>query len=318
MTIVDPACSRVWDTAALPAWGTAARADFVVALEQNGPWGRVAATQSHLDPALGAALDAHVSGLGGRLLLIRRPGRHAEPGPDEANPQADGAGADAGAGAGAGSPQQSTRRTYIARTGPGGWLVRADLADPAMLLGLGADDLASAGAAAGCVGGALDTVPLLLVCTNGRRDVCCARRGRVVTSAFVPGGFTTAAPDQVWETSHTGGHRFAPTAVLLPWGRVLARLDPELAAGALDAAASGTLAPALLGPVHDRGPMHLAPSEQAADAWLRRQTDRLNLDDPMDDLREQVEVVARQGPMLPESCSKAAVQAIIYEPTWRA
>lgn len=78
MTIVDPACSRVWDTGALPAWGTAARADFVVALEQNGPWGRVAATQSHLDPALGAALDAHVSGLGGRLLLIRRPGRHAE------------------------------------------------------------------------------------------------------------------------------------------------------------------------------------------------------------------------------------------------
>ncbi len=317
MTIVDPACSRVWDTGALPAWGTAARADFVVALEQNGPWGRVAATQSHLDPALGAALDAHVSGLGGRLLLIRRPGRHAEQAPQtDAEPEARGAGA--GAGADGARPQQSTRRTYIARTGPGGWLVRADLTDPAMLLGLGADELASAGATAGRLGGALDTVPLLLVCTNGRRDACCAQRGRVVTSAFVSGGFATAAPDQVWETSHTGGHRFAPTAVLLPWGRVLARLDLELAAGALDAAASGRLAPALLGPVHDRGPMHLPPAEQAADAWLRRQTDRRDLDDPMDDLREQVDVVARQGPMLPESCGKAAVPTIVYAPSWRA
>lgn len=320
MTIVDPACSRVWDAAALPAWGTAARADLVVALEQNGPWGRVAATGSHLDPSLGAALDAHVTGLGGRLLLIRRPGRHAEPARHRAATQVGDPDADADAedrsriatqDPADGTP--ATRRCYVARTGPGGWLVRADLADPGSVLRLSSGDLDSAEAVAGLVDGLIDTAPLLLVCTNGRRDLCCAQRGRVITGAF------TAAPEeQVWETSHIGGHRFSPTAVLLPWGRMLARLDPHLAASALDAAATGTLAPALLGPEHDRGPMHLPALDQAADAWLRLQEHRVDLEDPLTGLRERVEVAVDHGPALPESCGKSPVPTVIYRPGWRA
>lgn len=306
MTIVDPACSRVWDAAELPAWGTAARADLVVALEQNGPWGRVAATQSHLDPTLGAALDAHVAALGGRLLLIRRPGRHAEPAP--AGPIGDGSAGGAEPGAG-----PSSHRCYLARTGPGGWLIRADLTDPATLLTLTQADLASVTAVAGLVDGVIDTVPLLLVCTNGRRDLCCAQRGRLVTGAF-----TGSHQEQVWETSHTGGHRFAPTAVLLPWGRMLARLDPDLASLALAAADTARLAPALLGPVHDRGPMHLEPADQAADAWLRLNENQVDLDVRMDGLRERVDVMVHQGPALPESCGKAPVPTVHYQPRWRA
>ena len=78
--------------------------------------------------------------------------------------------------------------------------------------------------------------PLLLVCTNGRRDVCCAVFGRPLAHDAA-----VQRPGQVWETSHTGGHRFSPTAVLLPWGVTLARLDARLAVATLDAAADGRL-----------------------------------------------------------------------------
>jgi hypothetical protein len=65
---------------------------------------------------------------------------------------------------------------------------------------------------------------LWLVCTNGRRDVCCAELGRPVTAAL---GETW--PDQTWETTHLGGHRFASTLLALPSGITLGRLDPATA-----------------------------------------------------------------------------------------
>ena len=76
--------------------------------------------------------------------------------------------------------------------------------------------------------------PALLVCTNARRDVCCAVRGRPVALQAA-----AERPGQVWECSHTGGHRFAPTAVLLPHGQTWARLSTAQAVSALDAAARG-------------------------------------------------------------------------------
>ncbi len=71
-------CSFAWDAAELPAWGTAPRADFWVAVEQNGPWGAKAFTQSRLDPTVGAALESAAADVGGRALLIRRPASHPD------------------------------------------------------------------------------------------------------------------------------------------------------------------------------------------------------------------------------------------------
>jgi hypothetical protein len=65
---------------------------------------------------------------------------------------------------------------------------------------------------------------LWLVCTNGRRDLCCAEIGRPVTAALAE-----AWPDQTWETTHLGGHRFASTLLALPSGITLGRLDPVTA-----------------------------------------------------------------------------------------
>jgi hypothetical protein len=63
----------------------------------------------------------------------------------------------------------------------------------------------------------------VLVCTHGSRDRCCGSLG---TALF----FAAARPPGVRmrRTSHTGGHRFAPTAVLLPEGTAWAWLDEEL------------------------------------------------------------------------------------------
>lgn len=85
----------------------------------------------------------------------------------------------------------------------------------------------------------------VLVCTHGSRDVCCGADGmRLYTdlaSAGIPGA-------RIWRTSHTGGHRFAPTAVTFPDGRAWAWLDAALLKGIVDRSV-----PAAEAAAHDRG-----------------------------------------------------------------
>lgn len=61
---------------------------------------------------------------------------------------------------------------------------------------------------------------LWLVCTNGRRDRCCAEIGRPITAALA-----TRWPEETWETTHLGGHRFSGTLLALPSGHTLGRLS---------------------------------------------------------------------------------------------
>ena len=61
--------------------------------------------------------------------------------------------------------------------------------------------------------------PLVLICTHGKRDACCAVHGR----AFLK-GLSQANRALVWESSHIGGHRFAATCVTLPAGHYYGRL----------------------------------------------------------------------------------------------
>ena len=239
------ACSVGFDVAGVSAFGTAAQAGFFVALEQPGPWGRDAATESHLPPALGSALADACSRRGGRLSLIRRPGRHP---------------------AGAHDAAQAGHTAYLAWAGEQPWLLTGRVTDPAVLLDVDLDALARGDrdAVAASLPGMAPCPPVLLVCTNGRRDVCCAVRGRPVALDAA-----AAAPGRVWEASHTGGHRYAPTGVLLPHGATLARLDAALAGEVLAASAHGELPPSVLGPDHDRGRSALPPGAQAAESLVR-------------------------------------------------
>ncbi len=235
------ACSLSTAAAGEPAYGSAAPAGAWVVLEQPGPWGHDAIAESHLDPHLGRRLRARVGGAGGRLALVRAARRH----PDR-------------------RPRSEPFVAVGCAVEGASWLLTGHLDGPEALQSIDFGALA-----AGDVDGVRRSLPdlspsdrpLLLVCTNGRRDVCCAVFGRPL--AHDAG---TQRPGQVWETSHTGGHRFSPTAVLLPWGVTLARLDSRLAVATLDEAAAGRLPRDLLGPQHDRGRSSLPPPAQAAES----------------------------------------------------
>ncbi len=100
----------------------------------------------------------------------------------------------------------------------------------------------------------------VLVCTHGRRDVCCGGDGfrmhRDLTASASP-----LPGVRVWRTSHTGGHRFAPTALTFPDGRAWASVD----ATTLAAIVTRSLEPAVA-VAHDRGCAAFAdPFAQAAD-----------------------------------------------------
>jgi len=239
------ACSVIWDEAQASALGTAPVATFWVALEQNGPWGAKAATQSHLDPQVGLALDRRCRDAGGRFILIRRPGAHV-------------------------AREGGRQRVYLAGgLGASPWLLQADLDEPAHLVRLPWAELTQ-----GHLTAVQETIPdfewspapVLLVCANSRRDTCCAVRGRPVALES-----SSRRPGQVWECSHTGGHRFAPTGLLLPHGQAFARLSGRSAVLAIDAAARGEVPAELLGTAYDRGRSHLTPPAQAAESTVRQQ-----------------------------------------------
>jgi hypothetical protein len=65
----------------------------------------------------------------------------------------------------------------------------------------------------------------VVVCTHGVRDRCCGSFGTALALE------ASAAGVPVRRTSHLGGHRFAPTAVLLPSGTAWANLDAATLAG---------------------------------------------------------------------------------------
>lgn len=72
--------------------------------------------------------------------------------------------------------------------------------------------------------------PEVLVCTHGRRDVCCGSLG---TELYLELG-SSSAPARVRRTSHTGGHRFAATFVCLPDATMWAYADAALVAQVVD------------------------------------------------------------------------------------
>jgi hypothetical protein len=244
-------CSDGSLVAGEPLAGTAPYAVAWVALEQNGPWGPRAFTDSHLDPEVGRALEEIAARHDVRPSLIRRPGRHAD---------------DQGV-------HEHARRVLVAHTRPGAsWLLEGSVDEPAALLSTDWAALRD-----GDLEGVRRSLPSLrqtdrphlLVCTNGRRDVCCAVKGRPIAT-----GAASQRHDQVWEVTHTSGHRFAPTAVVLPAGTLHGRLDVPDALDLLRAADRGET---VIG--GSRGRSTWPPPAQAAELAVREQHGIVGLDD---------------------------------------
>ena len=144
--------------------------------------------------------------------------------------------------------------------------------DPAVAGGWDLTALAATGAAGAVVAATgADAGRHLLICTHGVRDTCCGSLGTRLAAAL-PG---LGAGIHRWRTSHTGGHRFAPTALVLPEGTAWAFLDLDVLVGIVDRTFDPAHAAA-----HYRGCTGLhGPEAQAADgaalaavgwSWLDR------------------------------------------------
>jgi hypothetical protein len=235
----DPTrCAAVSVRRGEPVQATASRVDRWLVVEQPGPWGRDALLESRLDHLVARSLHAQGRRHGVRIVLARRPGWEDAP---------------------------ARRRVHLARTLPaGGWIehVDIDVADLRSLdLGvLRVDDPPRLGTPG--------PHPLLLVCTNGRHDPCCADLGRPVVRALAEAGVA-----DVWESSHIGGDRFAANVVALPWGVYLGRVPPSEATTMLRELAAG-----IVDLDHYRGRSCYPPLVQAAEIAARVELTERRLD----------------------------------------
>jgi (2Fe-2S) ferredoxin len=109
--------------------------------------------------------------------------------------------------------------------------------------------------------GVEDPDPIYLVCSHGRHDPCCGQRGRPVVAALAAG-----RPDRVWQASHLGGCRFAPTVLVLPLGLMYGRVPPSAAADLIASTEAGRLAEGML-----RGRIGVPPAAQAALGFAHEQ-----------------------------------------------
>ncbi|RUT04333.1 hypothetical protein DSM106972_045610 [Dulcicalothrix desertica PCC 7102] len=66
----------------------------------------------------------------------------------------------------------------------------------------------------------------ILVCTHGSNDKCCAKYGNpFYRQALATVADLSLTHVRIWQVSHFGGHRFAPTVIDFPEARYYARLD---------------------------------------------------------------------------------------------
>lgn len=154
----------------------------------------------------------------------------------------------------------STASVFVAGARPDGaggrWVEHRSVADFGELADL---DVAAVAEGRPPGFGAVTEQRIVLVCTHGKRDVCCARFGRPVAERL-----DRRLPGQVWETTHVGGHRFAANVVALPEGTYHGGITVADTDGLAEALLAGRVVPARL-----RGRVGLPPAVQAADYYAR-------------------------------------------------
>ena len=175
--------------------GTAVSAPVWILLEYRQLWQAKATDDNTLPVSVKTWLDEQVGAVNGRLQFIRQ-----TPYPEQYTCFVS-------------IPDAQNPRLY-----------RFDFAEYEQLLTI---DLAALVNGAARFAPYLTTEPLYLVCTNGKRDRCCAKFGMALYQAFC-----SVVETAVWQTTHLGGHRFAPTLMSFPegvcYGQVTAKDIPSL------------------------------------------------------------------------------------------
>ncbi len=218
-------CATLSSEANEPLYGSANHKTRWLLLEFSRAWGAHALDDSDLS----AAVKAHLKGYLDRspeanLLFIRQHGRHAE-----------------------------HLAFYIAEVdlaAPKLYAYSLDRYEDLLVMDFDQPDLAR-----------LSDELLYLVCTNSRRDACCATYGLPVYRAL-----REAVGEQAWMSTHQGGHRFASTALVMPQGLHYGRLRDSDVPQLVEYSESGQI---LL--EHLRGRVCYEAPVQAGDYLLREQ-----------------------------------------------
>lgn len=225
----DVLCS---DVEVEPLPGTAKQGDVYVLFEWPGPWSRDVLDGGTLGADLSARIKEQMDSYGASLQLIRHPtreGRHIK-----------------------------DHHLYIVHTRIGLTEVK-HVPGPEALLDL---DLSGPGKNHAMA----RPTPLVLVCTHGKRDRCCAVKGRPLVRELDKLYPFNRGSDVVWETSHIKGHRFAATLLLMPWGYSFGRMNLE--------ATEAMIADAMRGQYFvpgNRGRGIFSPAAQAAEVGVAAQ-----------------------------------------------
>ena len=101
---------------------------------------------------------------------------------------------------------------------------------------------------------------LVLVCGHGTRDRCCALRGTAVYGALA----SAVGVDDLWISSHQGGHRFAANVLVLPQAVQLGRVSVDAAVRVVGEALDGRVPLSAY-----RGRTAYLPEAQAAEFAIR-------------------------------------------------
>lgn len=231
-------CADVSQAHAESLAATASRVDHWILVEYRHLWTRDPVAGSGLPDEAKANLRAQLRALpNSRLLFIRRPGRA----PDGCLT------------AFVGRSREEDRRFRRVELRSYADLARLDV--PALLDDPGAEPLPH---------------PLLVVCTHGKRDRCCAKYGRPLYEELVQ----EAESDWVWQSTHVGGDRFAGNLVCLPEGLYFGRLERSDVWGLLDEYLAGRI------PLeHYRGRSCYPFAVQAAERRIREETGLAGIDD---------------------------------------
>jgi len=225
--------------------GTAPNRKVWLIIEQPGTWGSNALLESSLPDGFGQRLIDEVADPDIGVLLARRPDIAAQE-----------------------RRTSNRRRIWLAHTSPGGVRMRSGSLDDVRDLlrfdwnAIKRGELPSLGRRS--------ADPALFVCTNGKRDTCCAVEGRKVIDELRSDKELTG---QIYEVSHIGGHRFSPTALLLPWGYVFGRVNSDDVRAILSEAWDGEVTADFL-----RGRTALPNWAQAAEIAVRQVDQHLGID----------------------------------------
>ena len=237
-----PFCAEASAARAEPLAGTASRIDHWVLVEYRRLWSRDLLAGSGLSEEVKAHLRAQLAALPrSRLLFVRRPDRRDREG----------------------------IAVFFGRSHEAGGRFHAlELEDHEDVRAL---DFA------GLLAGAAPNPPpplerpLLVVCTHGKRDRCCARYGRPLYDALRE---REDVRDCVWQSTHVGGDRFAGNLVCLPEGLYFGRVAPGDAGRVVDEYRAGRIALERY-----RGRAAYGFAAQAAEVRIRAETGLRGVDD---------------------------------------